>query len=109
MTEVLFARLDELKTISLNTNIVSLIAFGIPNGIIAQTIYGGKATNSTLTLQSTNNGAPSGDSVTILGATINLRSSVGGASTVNIGGANQTNGVLTIAGTVSGSVALNAV
>jgi len=50
-------------------------------------LSGGAATNSSLTLKSTTNGAPSGDVTNVLGTTVNLKNSVNVGTTVNVGGA----------------------
>lgn len=49
-------------------------------------VYGGNAAGSTLTLQSTSNGAPSGDSVAIAGTTINLNGASNAKVTVGFNG-----------------------
>lgn len=67
-------------------------------------INGGAATNSTLTIQSTSNGTPSGDSLTLEGNTITLRAFSGSPSIVNVGVANATGGSLVIAGGSSGAL-----
>lgn len=66
------------------------------------TVSGGAAAGSTLTLQGTNNGSPSGDSVTVQGSTVTLRA-LSGTSTVNVGVAASTGGQIVVAGSSSGS------
>jgi len=71
-------------------------------GITVPTVTGGTATNSTLTLRSTSNGSPSGDSVTVRGSTINL-TAASGSVTVDVGAAGSHGGNIVIAGGVSGA------
>jgi hypothetical protein len=59
----------------------------LPNPIITGSLAGGTAAGSSLTLQSTTNGAPSGDTTNVLGSTINLKGSISEAQTINLGGA----------------------
>lgn len=71
------------------------------------TIVGNGQAGPTFTIESTNNGTPSGDSLILKGSTITLRA-FSGTSTIDIGVANATAGVLVIAGGSSGSTTLQA-
>jgi hypothetical protein len=75
---------------------------------LAPTIAGGSAPGSTLTLESTSNGSPSGDSTTINGTTITIANSQGAASTINLGRAGGSGAQIVVAGTASGSTLLQA-
>ncbi len=67
------------------------------------TIFGGSAAGSSLTLQGTNNGSPSGDSVVIKGASVTVRPNASGAVTLNVGVSGTAGGSINIAGSVSGA------
>lgn len=82
-------------------NCVGNFSVGCPQ--IQALIYGDTTAAGTLTLQSTSNGSPSGDSVNIKGSTITLRNIGSGTSIVNVGVANTTAGQFNIAGASSGS------
>jgi hypothetical protein len=81
----------------------ALVSADLPNPI-----FGGSAVGSSLTLQSTSNGAASGDVISLLGSTvtignpllaagiINLAGPLGGGVTINIGGSNNGVGALNV-------------
>ncbi len=71
------------------------------------TIAGGSAAGSTLTLESTSNGSPSGDSVTIDGTTITLQNPANAASTINLGGSAGGNVTVNLGNATDGLAALN--
>lgn len=71
-------------------------------------IVGGSAAADTVLIKSTSSGSPSGDSASIQGTTINLRSPIGGGSTINLGAAGATGAQINIAGTTSGSTLFQA-
>lgn len=78
-----------------------------PNPTVASlsatpTIFGGSATNSSITIQATSNGSPSGDIATIQASSIILRGPPSTATNVSIGVASQTGGTIIIAGGGSG-------
>jgi hypothetical protein len=71
------------------------------------TIAGGSAAGSTLTLESTSSGSPSGDSVTIDGTTITLQNPANAASTINLGGSAGGNVTVNLGNATDGLAALN--
>lgn len=74
--------------------------------LIVPGIAGGTAANSSLTLASTTNGSPSGDSVTIESAQVNVHSNGGATSTLQLGLNGVTGGILDIASGTTGEMVL---
>jgi hypothetical protein len=71
------------------------------------TVSGGSAAGSTLTLQSTNNGSPSGDSTNLYGSTVTIGNSQNAASIINLTGASGGGITVNIAAAGNGLNALN--
>lgn len=97
---------------------VPSIATTLPSGLtipsptvsgtpLIATIAGGSAAGSTLTLESTSNGSPSGDSVTIDGTTITLQNPANAVSTINLGGSAGGAVTVNIGNATDGVAALN--
>jgi hypothetical protein len=80
----------------------ALVAADIPS-----TLYGGSAAGSTLTLQSTSNGSPSGDVANLYGSTVTLGNSRNAASVINLSGASGGGVTVNIAAAGNGLNALN--
>jgi hypothetical protein len=85
-------------------NGTTVVTIDQSGNIIAPTLYGGTAAGSTLTLQSTSNGSPSGDDVSIRGSTIVLRNPGVSISSVQIGLAATTQGEIIIASPVANAM-----
>jgi hypothetical protein len=67
------------------------------------TIYGGTAANSTLTLQSTSNGSPSGDSITLKGGYTDIVPATGTSAALYIGATGSSSGTLGLLSSTAGS------
>jgi hypothetical protein len=91
---------DNSLQLGLSTNRWSQI-WGVQGTI--PTIYGGTAANSTLTLQSTSNGSPSGDSITLKGAYTNIVPATGTSAVLYIGATGSSSGTLGLLSSTAGS------
>ncbi len=78
---------------------------GVTGNATIPSIIGGSAAGSTVNIKGTSSGSPSGDSVTVQGSNITLRS-LTGTSNINIGVANSIGGQLTFASPAGGSIVL---
>lgn len=74
---------------------------------IAAIISGGTVAGSSVTLQSTNNGVPSGDATNLYGSTVTLGNATNNPSTINLNGASGGGVTVNIAAAGNGLNALN--
>jgi hypothetical protein len=76
-------------------------------GFVSPVMFGGINANSTLTLQSTTNGSPSGDAANLYGSTVTIGNANNAASIINLNGASGGGVTVNITAAGNGLNALN--
>lgn len=102
-TATLFSGADTIAGIAATQTLTNKT---LTSPIISQ-IFGGTAVGSSVTVQSTNNGAPSGDVASLLGSTVTLGNPINGASIINLAGPLGGGVTVNIASSGNGLNALN--